>query len=213
LHPCFTAFKAYFSTEAGFDEKLFDVSLGSQVNGYFQTYKYWGFLHGLSGDLVDLKLKSPSALFHSLEKEATQVLPIVLHFRRGDYLALSQEFGLLSTDYYRAAVEKIIHQLPGRPIWIYSDDFQAAKKELLEFSDDLNIRFMEETMNLSSPEVLSLMSVASGHVVANSSFSWWSASLSTTSSVILAPTPWFRKRPSPLHLLPDQWHLVNAKWE
>jgi len=199
--------------KAGFDENLFDVPLGSQVNGYFQTYKYWEFLHGLSSDLVDLKLKSPSALFHSLEKEATQVLPIVLHFRRGDYLALSQEFGLLSTDYYRAAVEKIVHQLPGRPIWIYSDDFQAAKKELIEFSDHLNIKFMEETMNLTSPELLSLMSVASGHVIANSSFSWWSANLSTTSSVILAPTPWFRKRPSPLHLLPDKWHLVNAKWE
>jgi hypothetical protein len=41
LHPRFTSFKAYFSTEAGFDEKLLDVSLGSQVNGYFQTYKYW----------------------------------------------------------------------------------------------------------------------------------------------------------------------------
>jgi len=44
IHPRLTLFKTYFSPQTGFDEKLMDVPKGSQIQGYFQTYKYWEML-------------------------------------------------------------------------------------------------------------------------------------------------------------------------
>jgi len=160
-----------------------------------------------------LGLKAPGPLFDLLRIEAQESLPLVLHFRRGDYYSLSQDFGLLAPNYYRVAVEKMVRVYPGKPIWVYSDDFSAAKRDLADFLGEFNVRFMEETERMKAIEVLVLMSIASGHIIANSSFSWWSANLSSNSSMVLAPDPWFRKRNPPLDLIPNQWGLLTSEWD
>lgn len=213
MHPRLTLFKTYFSSRTGFDEKLMDVPRGSQIQGYFQTYKYWEMLKHQNSVSTKMELKSPSPLFDLLRNEAQECLPIVLHFRRGDYYSLSQDFGLLAPNYYRVAVEKLVRMLPGPPIWVYSDDFPAAKRGLAEFSSGFNVRYVEETEKMKALEVLALMSIASGHIIANSSFSWWSANLSSNSSVVIAPDPWFRGRTPPLDLIPNHWLRQTSEWD
>lgn len=212
MHPMLTSHKGFFSRHSGFDEVLLRMPRGTQLNGYFQTFRYQELLAANQIDIRDLNLKSPSILFRSLETQAYYSLPVVLHVRRGDYLSLSKEFGLLSSNYYHEALQRIRLEFPNKEIWIYSDDFKIAKKVLEEIGGGFNLRFMEETASMSAPEVLLLMSIGAAHIIANSSFSWWSASLSRSTKAVIAPEPWFRNRPTPEELIPRDWEIQEAQW-
>ena len=212
MHPILTSHKGYFPRRTGFDEDLLSLPRGIQLNGYFQTFRYKDMLAANQIDLRDLKLKSPSKDFESLEIQANRVLPVVLHIRRGDYLSLAEEFGLLSSNYYLEALQRMSLQFPNKEIWIYSDDFKTSKKVLDEIGSGFNLRFMEETASMPAPEVLLLMSMGAAHIIANSSFSWWSASLSRSTSAVIAPDPWFRNRPTPEELIPRHWQIQKAQW-
>jgi hypothetical protein len=212
ISPQVTNFKAYFSPEVGFDENLMKLAKGTKINGYFQTFRYLYFLRSNGIVFQDLELKTASSLFTSLSSQAYLSLPVVLHFRRGDYYAFSQEFGLLSSNYYSQAIEQLSLTSQIKEVWIYSDDFEIAKRELAHLKNDVSLRFMDETETMSAPEVLKLMAIGSAHVIANSSFSWWSASLSKTSSRVIAPNPWFKERVSPKELIPGNWLIQKSLW-
>jgi hypothetical protein len=212
LHPMLTSHKGFFSRHSGFDEVLLRMPKGTQLNGYFQTFRYQELLAANQLDLRDLKLKSPSIDFSSLELQANRVLPVVLHIRRGDYLSLTEEFGLLSSKYYLEALRRMNAEFPEKEIWVYSDDFKTAKNVLDELGHGFNFRFMEETARMPAPEVLLLMSMGAAHIIANSSFSWWGASLSRSTKAVIAPDPWFRSRPTPEELIPKDWQTQKAQW-
>ena len=65
---------------------------------------------------------------------------------------------------------------------------------------------------MPAPEVLLLMSIGAAHIIANSSFSWWSARLSRFTTAVIAPDPWFRNRATPEELLPLDWNIQKAQW-
>lgn len=210
--PQLTNYKAYFSPEVGFDKNLMKLTKGTKINGYFQTFRYLDFLRSIGIAFQDLELKSTGSLFTSLSSQAFHTLPVVLHFRRGDYAAYREEFGLLSSSYYSRAIEQLSLNSQVNEVWIYSDDFEVAKKELAHLKEDVSLRFMDETKSMSAPEVLKLMSIGSAHIIANSSFSWWCASLSKTSSRVIAPKPWFKERASPKELIPGNWLVQESLW-
>ena len=212
MHPMLTSHKGFFSRHSGFDEVLLGMPRGTQLNGYFQTFRYQELLAANQIDIRDLNLKSPSILFKSLESQSNRMLPVVLHIRRGDYLSLTEDFGLLSSNYYREVLQRISLEFPNKEIWIYSDDFKIARKVLEDIGGEFNLRFMEETASMSAPEVLLLMSIGAAHIIANSSFSWWSASLSRSTKAVIAPDPWFRNRPTPEELIPKDWQTQKAQW-
>lgn len=212
MHPMLTSHKGFFSRYSGFDKVLLKMPRGTQLNGYFQTFRYQELLAANQLDLRDLRLKSPSIAFRSLELQANRMLPVVLHIRRGDYLSLSEDFGLLSSNYYRAALKRMNAEFPYKEIWVYSDDFKTARSVLDELGGGFNFRFMEETASMPAPEVLLLMSMGVAHIIANSSFSWWGASLSQSTQAVIAPEPWFRSRPTPEELIPRDWQIQQAHW-
>ena len=57
---------------------------------------------------------------------------------------------------------------------------------------------------------LCLMSMCSGHIIANSSFSWWGAWLAKSKKVV-APSRWFGdelKNNDTKDLYPDSWEII-----
>lgn len=162
-----------------FDEALLnqcpnDVSLW----GFFQSEKY--FKHIENNIREDFTFRE-----HILEpcKEIVENFdnPVSLHVRRTDYLTNSANHNNLDIDYY----EKALKHFENRQIIVFSDDPDWCKKQKL-FSDD---RFLISESGDNTID-LCLMTFCSGHIIANSSFSWWGAWLANSEKVI-APSKWF----------------------
>lgn len=162
-----------------FDEKIFnDCPDNVDLRGYFQSEKY--FKHIRNELLEDFKFKSEildpcKEIIHQFDKP-----PISLHVRRTDYIT-NPNHTVLNVSYYEKALEKFKSQ----DVLVFSDDPEWCKEQEL-FSDD---RFLISEGNSNYVD-LCLMTLCSGHIIANSSFSWWGAWLSDSEKII-APSGWF----------------------
>jgi hypothetical protein len=181
-----------------FDEDLFNkcpdwVSL----HGFFQTEKY--FKHIKEEIKKDFSFK-PDILNSSQEAIFDLINPISLHIRRTDYLT-NPNHKALSLDYYKKALEQFDKN---QIVIIFSDDPKWAFEQEL-FSSD---RFIVSENNSNYTD-LCLMTLCKGHIIANSSFSWWGAWLADSKRVI-APSGWFEDTNNS-HL--DTRDLIPSEWE
>ena len=107
--------------------------------------------------------------------------PVALHIRRTDYLDLDHH-NSLGLEYYEESLSKFEDN---RTVIIFSDDPSWCKEQKLFDSD----RFLVAEGNSQYIDMC-LMTLCVGHIIANSSFSWWGAWLAKTEKVI-APKNWF----------------------
>jgi hypothetical protein len=200
----------YLSKGLGFDPSLETASQYKFVIGYFQTWRYFDHVNA-HGEFNAISVKNPSTEYTELVQQVLQSPPIVIHIRRGDYVSLQKEFGLLSVKYYLKSLNLLFERLDGySPIWIFSDDYTYAKTFTRELSELVpsNIRIIQ----LNSPaESLILMSYARAIIIANSTFSWWAAKLNSP-KIVVAPNPWFRGIDGPEQLIPSHWVKSDSVW-
>jgi hypothetical protein len=107
--------------------------------------------------------------------------PISLHIRRGDFV-FNENHPLQTIEYYKKALNYFDDKCS---VIIFSDDPDWCNQQEI-FSDS---RFLVAECNSNYVD-LCLMTLCSGHIIANSSFSWWGAWLANSKSVI-APKNWF----------------------
>ena len=176
----------------------------SLVFGYFQSHKY--FL-SLPQHKRVLTLKSESSEFKSLKKRIMQEKPLVLHVRLGDYLK-EKHFGVLTNGYYSKGIEFHEREEGQTKIWLFSDDPVHALEML---PTEAKERIFVVPKNILNPaESLELMRYGSRYLIANSSFSWWGAMLTySTSTNVVAPAKWFNGMNDPYELIPENWELLS----
>lgn len=204
--------KSPFRAESvGWDPRLDTVRKGSRVEGYFQTWRYLHSMRRFSLAARDLLIPGQPSdwLVEHLDTARTEK-PLILHFRRGDYKKVSDVMGLLGRDYYRAAIAAVPEHRQDSPIWILSDEPELAVEFFVGFFPRL--RVLEPPPAADPAESIVLMAHGSGHIVANSTFSWWGAMLSASSEFVIAPDPWFPADPMPRDLLPSAWLTVKHQW-
>jgi hypothetical protein len=176
-----------------FDPSFTNAHSDCMIYGFFQSHLYF---ENIADDL--------RAEFKDLL--ASQALPdprlafadsVAVHVRRGDYLhhpALS----VCDTDYYRRAMEHLRNLLNTPRFFIFSDDpvwcrgeFQTPDTEVIDSGK----------MAVNPLHDMQLMSQASHHIIANSSYSWWAA--------------WIGEKPGQQVIMPDRWfaHSVTAPIE
>ena len=131
--------------------------------------------------------------------------PVALHIRRGDFLRNSGNHHNLELEWYARALDKF--DLGGRQVAIFSDDPAWCKQQKL-FADDDKFLISEGNSHYTD---LAMMSLCTGHIIANSTFSWWGAWLADSKEVI-APKTWFG--PDNAHLdtkdlYPDHWEVLE----
>lgn len=102
---------------------------------------------------------------------------VAIHVRRGDYVNNPFYVDLMEKDYY----EKAMDMFDGSDFLVFSDDIEWCKQQQMFEGCD----FSE---NLTELDDLNLMASCTGHIIANSSFSWWGAFLSPYSTKIVAPS-------------------------
>lgn len=182
-----------------FDELLFNQCPNDiTILGYFQSEKY--FNHIADSIREDFTFRS-HILGPCQEMMSGVGDAISLHVRRTDYTT-NPNHTALSIKYYEKALQNFSED---STVIIFTDDVEWCQQQEL-FAPD---RFMIAENNPNSVDMC-LMSLCKGHIIANSSFSWWGAWLANSSKVV-APNVWFgpeNKDKSTKDLIPSRWIVV-----
>ena len=126
---------------------------------------------------------------------------ITLHFRIGDYKHVQHTHPILPRNYYRNALRAILDKSSPDSSYNIVYVCQAIDQETVEdyYIRPLSAEFESCTWtsishDMTDAQHLLYMSLSTHHVMANSTFSWWSAYLRPTSSLasnVYYPKLWF----------------------
>ena len=113
-------------------------------------------------------------------------------------------YRILSNNYYARAIEMAVATTGIKRIIVFSDDSVYAHQLLSPIS---YLEFLDQS-NLRASEAILLMSLADSLVIANSTFSFWSAMLSQSEN-IFAPNAWFNSEITDIELYPANWVKIS----
>ena len=189
------------SKGVGYDPNLRPTSW-NLLFGYLQSYK-WSCASETLEELQKITLKKGDSELEGFEKEARSRSILVLHVRLGDYKS-EPNFGTLSERYFDAALNEAFKRKSFQTIWLFSDEPDAALSFIsAEFHNKIRVIKDEGKSPAFS---LQLMRLGSGYIIANSTFSWWGARLSSSpDALVIAPKIWFTGAPEPEELIPPDW--------
>lgn len=201
--------RRYTANSLGYESEFANLRQARKISGYFQSYVYTDFvINDLKETLI---LKSPSDWFKRQETLIKEEDPIVLHMRRGDYLAAKDDFGVLGVKYYEAGVAILSVDDQHRNLWIFTDSPELIRDEIAT-SKLFNATVIIPPKGSNSNESMILMSRASDIVIGNSTYSWWAAYLASEKTNVIAPGKWFRALEDPALLLPEHWVKISSQW-
>jgi hypothetical protein len=192
-----------------FDRRLLDHDFRRRnvyLRGYWQTERYFK-------DIRDLLVKEftvkdpPSPKNLQILQCIQQTDAVSLHLRHGNNLDPQNPFGVLTESYYRNAIAELVKIVHRPTVFVFSDDPAWAAAA---FKLDLPVVYVGNDEN-SDYEDLRLMSACKYHIIANSSFSWWGAWLSTwPGKVVYAPPGQSLKKKIPRRdLYPLEWKVLD----
>lgn len=183
----FDGLMTYREPMFSFNEDVFhfDPNLCIDLDGYFQTEKYFKHIREEILDnftfLEEIQEKG-NEIFYSLSIEPNKTCSI--HVRRGDYLILPTYHPSFGLEYYSKALN-VLDPNEDLDVLVFSDDPKWCMDNFGNKRGKSCIRYAH-----SDPFVdLYMMSKCCSHVIANSSFSWWGSWLSGKPTV--APKTWF----------------------
>ena len=199
----------YNSKVVGYDYSIENLTGVLNFRGYFQSYKYFQSSPAYR-DM--LSLLNPSTWYDSVYSDISSSNSVVIHVRRGDYVGLSDSFGILDGSYYKRAVS-IANEIVDFPrYFIFSDDIKIAR-QILDFLPAATTSFIQPPSTSNPSETLFLMSQGKVLITANSTFSLWSGLIANPDSVVITPEKWFKSLEDPLNLRPPNWIHCFSSWE
>jgi len=184
-----------------FDSDALEQSDGTFFNGCWQAERYF---HDISAKLrAELTLKNISTKVSEMGSSLQSTETVFLHVRRGDYLQqpFTDYHGLMGLDYYERAVQHIISRVANPRFIVFSDDAEWCKQNLP----------YEVVTGFAAHEDLYLMSRCKHAVIANSTFSWWSAWLGDEQPdrIVIAPSRWFAgAKLDTSEIIPKRWATI-----
>jgi hypothetical protein len=171
--------------------------------GYFQSYRY--LTAKTKHEIKKLAPKCPTTAYLKLRDSYAENRNLVIHVRLGDYFN-EPGIGILQRAYYELALTKVDLSKVDK-VLVFTD----SPEKVIEYLPSLkNLAVEIVTNDLSSVETISLMALGNQFIISNSTFSWWAAAMSSSEDkLVIAPSPWFEKMPSPTDLISPVWHLVG----
>lgn len=191
----------------GFDPQTKKVHGKNFFIGYFQSYRVLDDLKAKK-IMLGMTLTSATKFVDEFKDLASLEKPLVVHVRMGDYKD-SDLLGVLPKSYYTEAINLLWESGPYKKIWLFSDEPEMALGQIPENLREY-LRVIPDFKN-STSITFEVMRLGYGYVIANSTFSWWAASLShNLHGKIASPDIWFAKSTSPEQILSPEWIKVSA---
>lgn len=182
-------------TDHSFDPRILSAPADCMLFGYFQSPLYF---EPIAAALRDELCTAGLGLETGCEDLANQLKQkgsVAVHVRRSDYSG-NPNLDLCGMPYYTSALKEMRETIPKARFFIFSDDPQWCRA---------HFRGPDLTIVASDPAAsplrdLHLMSLASHHVIANSTYSWWAAWLGDKKGQkVLLPDRWFASIRTPIH--------------
>ena len=174
------------------------------ISGYFQNEKYFKSV----SDLVVKDFTFPD--FD--ESENIQIAAkikntnsVSIHVRRGDYCGNPLFEGLVTTEYYKNAINFILKHVENPVFYVFSDDINWCEQNL-NFQNEHY--FINWNKGSNSFRDMQLMSLCKHNIIPNSSFSWWGAWLNQNKEkIVVAPSKWVNdnSRLDFSDIIPSSW--------
>jgi hypothetical protein len=199
----------YYKEEIfGYNTEIFKFKGNICLEGYWQSEKYFSDISDVIRNEFTLKTE-PDEKNSKLLCQIKNCNAVALHVRRGDYLTNSVTSKILSTcslDYYSRCIDIIAKKIDNSHFFVFSDDLKWSR-------DNIRPNFPTTYVSHNGPdkahEDLRLMSQCKHFIIANSSFSWWGAWLSSNpNKIVLAPKRWFKQNIDTKDLIPGGWIQV-----
>ncbi len=174
------------------------------LDGYWQKYSIVNYVKdALKAELV-LNNSSSMNFLNYRKLILDQPKSVSLHVRRTDFIATEKNrsiFAICGVDYYQKAIDYLKDNLgDSLTFFVFSDDLSWVESNLI-FTD--KVFFVEGNLDF---EDLSLMSLCSHNIIANSTFSWWAAWLNDSKGkIIVCPEVWFKDGGVSDELVPPNW--------
>lgn len=191
----------YHEKDCNYDPQVLERE-PAYLTGYFQSDKYFEDIE----DEVRRIFAFTPVIFENIssellgkvrkyEKKTDGCYSVSIHIRRGDYLKSNEVYGGICTQaYYERAIVLIRERHPEAVFLVFSNEDDFAERWCREAEDKQGgifipvLGFSEDMGYLA----MYLMSRCRSHIIANSSFSWWGAYLSSGSDkMVIAPSKWF----------------------
>ncbi len=173
------------------------------IEGCFQSEKYF---HAIREQLLkDFTPCEPlNAVNQKMLVHIKSVNAVSIHVRRGDYLNLTQKYGLCDLNYYQRAIAYIAERVSNPHFILFSDDIAWVR-------DNLKIDYPYTVVDINGVDNpfgdMWLMKQCQHNIIANSTFSWWGAWLNENpNKIVVAPVVWFTRDNAQFKdIIPDSW--------
>jgi hypothetical protein len=178
--------------DQSFDARFLDAPANCMLFGYFQSPLYFqGIAHALRIELNTLLInavKPAEPIRHLLDSPTS----VAVHVRRRDYLD-HPALQVCDRNYYKKSIQQMRERLTASRYFIFSDDPEWCRAE---FQDE-DHTVVDSGVAAENPlHDLYLMSLASHHIIANSTYSWWAA--------------WLGEKTGQQVIMPARWHAGGA---
>lgn len=161
-----------------FDSKFFELPDEIDYGGFFQTEKFFKHCEEFIRKEFTFKQHIVDSVFTTIKKQKY----IAIHVRRTDYLELQDCHPCPTLEWYSRAME----YFPEEKFMIFTDDKEWCM-------DNFNKTKCTISPFMTAEEDLYAMTQCEGHIIANSTFSWWGAWLANSKKVV-APKQWYGPR-------------------
>jgi hypothetical protein len=206
-----------------FEPQIFDLPDNVYLEGFWQSWKYFSDI--ASTIRLEFQMKDPAIADHAknylehLRQNANGLKLVSLHVRRGDLAHAAETLrkveivhgNPVGLDYIFAAIRRFdaaTHFL------VFSDtpkDIQWCRENIrADWLEPARLHFSEGHTDLQD---MVLMSGCDHHIIANSTFSWWSAWLDDSPGRrVIAPSRWSSpgasKQMPTDDLVPPDWEII-----
>jgi hypothetical protein len=170
-----------------FDSGFLEAPADCMLYGYFQSPRYFASMAGeIRAELLGL-LDRHVATDPRVLATISEPMAVAVHVRRTDFLNLPAH-QVCGPAYYHTAMETMRMRVPNARFYIFSDDPTWCQAT---FDEPDQVVVHDKRMALNPLHDLFLMSRATHHIIANSTYSWWAA--------------WLADRAGQQVILPDRW--------
>jgi hypothetical protein len=189
----------------GFEPAALSLEDGAWLDGHFQSPLYFEDCAGTLRAELTPRLEKVRHRDASVEREIEGTNSVAVHVRRTDYAAKPAR-NLCTLGYYERSMALCRGRLDQPRFFIFSDDLDWCRENLRA----PDARLVDTRSEPRAVYDLALMSRCRHHIIANSTYSWWSAWLAQTEGqVVISPDRW---------ILNDEWSalamrdMVPASW-
>ena len=203
--------------ESGFHYQeipTFEKTENIYIVGYYQSYKYFEEYYEKICDLINLNEKKEKVC-HKFPKEYSNM--ISMHFRIGDYKHLPYYHPVMPYEYYKNSLQSILENEKSINKVLYFCEIENNEEVALyivrlevEFPF---LQFIKGEDIATDYEQMLMMSLCKHNIIANSSFSWFSAYLNNNKyKIVCYPSVWFGQGMKDYimdDLCPKSWNKIN----